>query len=263
MTLDVLYCHTRYNKTMESLIDKSIILAICLIAFTVVPVDATSVALLLGAFTVSVAAGLLPKRIGLGLLLAAVLATCLYPPATLFLAPLAYGCMGARNSWFRAVWFIAPLVAFWRLPFELFAFGFVFDIIACILAYRTTVLLSERRQYRVLRDGLREQSLSLEERNKRLREEMSALEERDASKEANVQRSRVSDLRPTLSLANLTERELEIVAYVARGLDNREIATEVFASEGTVRNHISAILQKTGLRNRTQLAIAYLNSLEA
>lgn len=247
---------------MESLLDKSVLLATCCIAFTIVPVDATSIALLLGAFTISVAAGLLPERLSMGLLLITVFATCICTSATVFLAPLVYSCMSARNPWFRAVWVIAPLVSFWRSPFELCAFGFVFDLIACILAYRTTMLLRERRQYRVLRDGLREQSLSLEERNKRLREEMVALEERDAPEAADAQRMHASDLRPTLSLANLTERELEIVTYVARGLDNREIAAEVFASEGTVRNHISAILQKTGLRNRTQLAIAYLDACD-
>lgn len=40
-------------------------------------------------------------------------------------------------------------------------------------------------------------------------------------------------------------------------MDNKEIAATLFLSEGTVRNHISAILQKLGLKNRTQLAIAY------
>lgn len=56
---------------------------------------------------------------------------------------------------------------------------------------------------------------------------------------------------------NLTERERAVVELVAEGLDNREIAAELFLSEGTVRNHISAILQKLDLKNRTQLAISY------
>lgn len=249
---------------MESLVDKCALLAICLIAFTIMPVDATNVALLLSVFTLAVAASLLPERWGLGLLVLVIAAACAFAPATVFLAPAAYGCMSVRNPWFRAVWIVAPLIAFWRLPFELCALGVAFDLVACVLACRTTMLLSERRQYRVLRDGLREQSLLLEERNRKLREEVSALEERSVSgtKSAPGQRMHPSDLRPALDLANLTERELEIAAYVARGLDNREIAAEVYASEGTVRNHISAILQKTGMRNRTQLAVAYLNNLE-
>ena len=55
----------------------------------------------------------------------------------------------------------------------------------------------------------------------------------------------------------LTEREIEVVELVAQGLDNHEIAAELFMGEGTVRNHISAILQKLQLKNRTQIAVMY------
>ncbi|MDO4791737.1 MAG: response regulator transcription factor [Buchananella hordeovulneris] len=55
----------------------------------------------------------------------------------------------------------------------------------------------------------------------------------------------------------LTEREMEVVEAVSVGLDNAEIAARLFLSEGTVRNHISAILAKLGLRNRTQIAVCY------
>lgn len=58
-------------------------------------------------------------------------------------------------------------------------------------------------------------------------------------------------------LGVLTERERAIVELVAEGLDNREIAACLYLSEGTVRNHMSAILQKLGLKNRTQLAVCY------
>ena len=57
--------------------------------------------------------------------------------------------------------------------------------------------------------------------------------------------------------AGLTERELEVVELVAQGLDNREIAERAFMGEGTVRNHISSILSKLGLKNRTQIAVLY------
>ena len=56
------------------------------------------------------------------------------------------------------------------------------------------------------------------------------------------------------------EREREITALVAEGLDNRDIAARLFLSEGAVRNRISAILDKLGLTNRTQLAILWLNA---
>lgn len=59
----------------------------------------------------------------------------------------------------------------------------------------------------------------------------------------------------------LTEREREVVRLVAEGLDNREVAAAAYMGEGTVRNHISQILAKLGLRNRTQIAVAYWRAL--
>lgn len=56
-----------------------------------------------------------------------------------------------------------------------------------------------------------------------------------------------------------TERELEIMHLISKGLSNREIAGEAFISEGTVKNYITSILNKTGLQHRTQIAIYYLN----
>lgn len=56
---------------------------------------------------------------------------------------------------------------------------------------------------------------------------------------------------------NLTEREYAIAKLVAEGMDNRDIAASLFLSEGTVRNHISSILGKLELSNRTQIAIMY------
>ena len=49
---------------------------------------------------------------------------------------------------------------------------------------------------------------------------------------------------------------------MADGLDNSEVAARLFMSEGTVRNHISAILAKLGLRNRTQVAVMYYRSAQ-
>ena len=55
-----------------------------------------------------------------------------------------------------------------------------------------------------------------------------------------------------------TSRELEIIKLVADGLSNKDIAANLFISEGTVKNHISTILEKGGLSHRTQLAVYYL-----
>ncbi len=58
--------------------------------------------------------------------------------------------------------------------------------------------------------------------------------------------------------SSFSEKELECMAWVAQGLNNKEIAGTMFLSEGTVRNMISQILEKLDLRDRTQLAIYYL-----
>ena len=55
----------------------------------------------------------------------------------------------------------------------------------------------------------------------------------------------------------LSEREFEIIQLVATGFSNKEIADKLFLSEGTIRNYLSAILEKLNLRDRTQLAIFY------
>jgi len=53
----------------------------------------------------------------------------------------------------------------------------------------------------------------------------------------------------------LSRTELQIMALIGSGRANKEVATDMELSEGTVRNYISGILQKTGLRDRTQVAI--------
>jgi DNA-binding NarL/FixJ family response regulator len=56
----------------------------------------------------------------------------------------------------------------------------------------------------------------------------------------------------------LTPREKEVVELISEGLSNAEIAGKLFLSNGTVRNHVSTILEKTGLDHRTQIAVRYL-----
>lgn len=53
----------------------------------------------------------------------------------------------------------------------------------------------------------------------------------------------------------LTRRELEIVSFIARGRSNKDIAEKLYISEKTVKNHVSNILKKMALEDRTQVAV--------
>jgi NarL family two-component system response regulator LiaR len=63
------------------------------------------------------------------------------------------------------------------------------------------------------------------------------------------------DSRAPTSLGELTERELEVLRLIAEGLNNREIAEKLVISDKTVKTHVSNILSKLHLEDRTQAAI--------
>jgi len=61
--------------------------------------------------------------------------------------------------------------------------------------------------------------------------------------------------KETEQLSQLTPRELEVLRLISQGLDNKEIAIRLFLSEKTVKTHVASILQKLGLKSRTQAAL--------
>ena len=65
---------------------------------------------------------------------------------------------------------------------------------------------------------------------------------------------------PPVELEELTPREKEVLCLIARGANNKEIAQQLFISERTVKNHVTSILNRLSLRDRTQAAI-FANSL--
>lgn len=70
-------------------------------------------------------------------------------------------------------------------------------------------------------------------------------------------RSHVADPAPSLppGFADLTIREKEVLRLIATGSSNREISQQLYISEGTVKNHVTNILSRLNLRDRTQAAI--------
>ena len=67
--------------------------------------------------------------------------------------------------------------------------------------------------------------------------------------------------RTDLGKYGILDREMDVIELVAKGLNNKEIAQSLYLSEGTVRNYLSAILDKLSLRDRTQLAVFYYKNM--
>ncbi len=72
---------------------------------------------------------------------------------------------------------------------------------------------------------------------------------------AGAMRSDSADRELSRRIDALTERQRQVLALLAEGRSNREIANALFVSEGTVKNHVTQILQTLGVHDRTRLAV--------
>jgi DNA-binding NarL/FixJ family response regulator len=85
-----------------------------------------------------------------------------------------------------------------------------------------------------------------------------AVTRRLISEFARLQKSPAAHRTP--ALASLTPREVEVLSLVAEGLSNQQIATRLVVTDETVKTHVSRMLRKLGLRDRTQAVIAAYES---
>ena len=148
----------------------------------------------------------------------------------------------SRRRWVRLAWLAPAAVSLAPMGPTAAAGLALLEAVAFTLAVRSEASAAERVALTALRDGLRERVIALGEENTALADEAARPVAAPAAEAA---------------LEGLTDRERSVLALVAEGLDNREVAGRLYLSEGTVRNHVSAILRKKELRNRAQLVSLY------
>ncbi|MEY8437313.1 LuxR C-terminal-related transcriptional regulator [Atopobiaceae bacterium 24-176] len=148
----------------------------------------------------------------------------------------------SRHRWARVAWTVPAAVSWLPMEPAVAAGLAVLAGTAWLISMRSEAATAERSALKALRDGLRERVIALGERNSALANEAAQASGATASEAA---------------LEGLTDRERSVLSLVAEGLDNREVAGRLYLSEGTVRNHVSAILRKKQLHNRAQLISLY------
>ena len=235
-------------------------LTCCLIGASRLPVDASLVASLclsiaLSAYVETLRDG--ARQRGSEVASLAFVATSIFVPALVpFAPPALYDAARGfdRESpsplLGRAALFMVALTAHLcsgNLSAETIMLSAVFAFTATLLSVRTTQVEREHARNATVRDDLQERTLLLEGKPADSVDFSTGVEEAGSHERADA-------------FATLTDREFEVVRLIAEGLDNKEIAATAYMGEGTVRNHISSILAKLSLRNRTQIAIAHLKA---
>ena len=266
-----------YHAPMERITDKAIVLACCLAvagcelssegAQGTQPEALALAAAMLLALTCALAREISTRPAVLAAHALYCAAACAAPEAAVFTPLVTYDLV--RNAHAanptRYLWVLAPAAFLCcALRGQLSSLGL--GVLACALAaasllsMRTNRALARATIAHATRDTMKLQAIALRNENTQLASEVQQLHEAaDAARTPNAAAPDAPEpeqARPA-AFACLTEREYEVARLVAEGLDNREIAATAYLSEGTVRNNISSILSKMGLKNRTQIAVAY------
>lgn len=260
-----------YNAPMDEVVDEIAILVLCVMLLIWQGVDFFAP---VGCAAVVAMACLChclmaPGRVGVQCLF--YIGAAFWTDFAIYLPVAVYAALRERSWVVRLLWLVPLAVQVVRgvlLPVVLLCLA-VLCAVAAVMAIRAVRSRSERDGLRFAYDDMRERQLALRTRLDELQDQqwgVAPVAHGDHGVQAaqvarcGFTRSKPEDLA---AFMDLTERELAVVRLVAQGMDNREIANNLFLAEGTVRNHISTILAKKGLANRTQLAVAYYRGMDA
>ena len=143
--------------------------------------------------------------------------------------------------------------------------GPAIDAVAEIVAAAAVVMISAHDHADLVRRALRDGALGYIRKDaepaevlrlvRRAAEGKTALSADTALRLAESLRDRRDKATVEQAIASLSPRQREVVALVADGHTNREIAARLFLSEGTVKNHVTRILEVLGVPDRTKLAV--------
>lgn len=241
----------RYNHGMEEYVDEITLLAVC-VAASVLFADANLIVVgVLLSISLVCACGMAGPPYRIAAQIAFLVCTLVLVPAFFFLPVCVYVMLHERHWALRLLWLV-PLAG---APFlgTVSSSGCAIVALSCALS----VLLGIKdARVRAERAGMQFAFDDLRERNLELLADIEACSKADGS--ASVAAPTPDGrMRATGPFCDLTEREFAVAKLVAEGMDNRDIAATLFLSEGTVRNHISSILNKLELGNRIQIAVLY------
>lgn len=237
----------------------SLFIISCIFAVTIIG-DPFSVAGFLSAIAVVCGGVFKQAYVRVIIQMAYLVASCFSIAFVGFLPIVAYTMMHERSWIVRFAW-IAPICAELMMGISGLSAETQADTllwvtalcaVASMMAIKDTRSLSEHASLQRAYDTLKERSFMLKENA-----EANANRKRASHDASDAKTTRDETEQEGLFFEGLTQRELAVVYLVAEGMDNREISQKLFLSEGTVRNHISSVLSKKGLQNRTQIAVMY------